>query len=152
MVLQLMWRRDFFWTWLIPRELWGFLIMCLTGFKSVSSFETLIPIIRAVGTTLVELTGLVNSIIIFLSQTTLLKLSTFLLGSISVILTVLHFLIYLFCVTIIIVLQQMSLHWEILVILLTQFSSTFFETQRMLLFIALLPWSLWSFKRCFVAG
>ena len=79
--------------------------MCLTGFKSVSSFETLIPIIRAVGTTLVELTGLVNSIIIFLSQTTLLKLSAFLLGSISVILTVLHFLIYLFCVTIIIVLQ-----------------------------------------------
>ena len=45
---------------------------------------------------LVELIDLVNSVIIFLSQMTLLKWLTFLLGSQTVILLVLHFWIYFF--------------------------------------------------------
>ena len=50
-----------------------------------------------------------NSVIIFLSQTTL----TFPLGSLPVTLTVLLFWIYFFLLTLVFVLQWLSLHWEI---------------------------------------
>ena len=70
---------------------------------------------------------LVNSVLIFLSQTTLLKWLTFLLGSQTVILTVLLFWIYLFLLTLVFVLQWLSLHWEIQIMLLSQFPLTFHQ-------------------------
>ena len=69
--------------------------------------------------------SLVNSVISFLSQTTLLRSLTFLLGSLTVTLTVLLFWIYLFLLTLVFVLQWLSLHWEILIMLLSQFPLTF---------------------------
>ena len=68
---------------------------------------------------------LVNSVIIFLSQMILLRWLTFLLGSQTVILIVLLFWIYLFLLTLVFVLQWLSLHWEILIMLLSQFPLTF---------------------------
>ena len=65
-----------------------------------------------------------NSVIIFLSQMTLLRSQGFLPGSLTVILTVLLFRIYLFLLTPVFVLQWLSLHWEIL-IMLSQFPLTF---------------------------
>ena len=62
---------------------------------------------------------------IFLSQTNLLIWLTFLLGSQTVILTVLLFWISFFLLTLVFVLQWLSLHWEILIMLLSQFPSTF---------------------------
>ena len=61
-----------------------------------SSLETLISTIRTGLLILVELIGLVNSVIIFLFQTTLLRCLTFLLRSQTVILTVLPFWISFF--------------------------------------------------------
>ena len=91
--------------------------MCLS-LEALTSIETSV---------LVELIDLVNSVIIFLSQLTLLRWLTFLLGSETVILTVLLFWIYLFLLTLIFVLQWLSLHWEILIMLLTQFLLTFYH-------------------------
>ena len=62
---------------------------------------------------------MVNSVIIFLSQTALLRWLTFLVGSQTVILTVLLFWIYVFFLTLVFVLQWLSLHWEILIMLLS---------------------------------
>ena len=87
------------------------------------SLETLTSIIWTGWPILVKLIDLVNSVIIFLSQMTLLRLLTFLLGSQTVILTDLPFWIYLFLLTLVLVLQWFSLHWEILV-LLSQFPLT----------------------------
>ena len=87
------------------------------------SLETLTSIIWTGWPILVKLIDLVNSVIIFLSQMTLLRLLTFLLGSQTVILTDL---------------QWFSLHWEILV-LLSQFPLTFHHIHiRMSHFTALL--------------
>ena len=58
-------------------------------------------------------------------QMTLLGWLTFLLGFQPMILTVLLFWIYLFLLTIVFVLQKLSLHWEILILLLSQFPLTF---------------------------
>ena len=69
--------------------------------------------------------GLVNSAIISLSQMMLLIWSNFLLGSLTVILTVLIIWIYLFLLPQVFVLQGLSLHWEILIRLLSQFPSIF---------------------------
>ena len=81
------------------------------------SLETLTSIIRTGLSILVELIGLVNSVIIFVSQMTLLIWLTFLLGSQTVILIVLPFWIYLFLLTLVFVLQWLSLRWEILIML-----------------------------------
>ena len=89
------------------------------------SLETLTSIIRTGLPILVELIDLVNSAIIFLSQMTLLKWLTFLLGSQTVILIVLLFWIYFFLLTLVFVLQWLSFHGEILNMLLSQFSLTF---------------------------
>ena len=51
------------------------------------------------------------------------------LGSLTVTLTVLLFWIYLFLLTLVFVLQWLSLHWEILIMLLSQFPLTFQSTQ-----------------------
>ena len=66
---------------------------------------------------------------IILSQMTFLRWLTFLLVSMTVTLTVLLFWIYLFLLTLVFVLQWLSLHWEILIILLSQFHylSTLFD-------------------------
>ena len=62
------------------------------------SFETLTSIIRTGLPILVELIGLVNYAIIFLSQLTLLRWLTFLLGFQTVILIVLLFWVYFYLV------------------------------------------------------
>ena len=65
--------------------------------------------------------GTDRSVMIFLSQTILLRWLTFLHGSQTVILTVLLFWIYLFLLMLVFALQWLSLHWEILIMLLSQF-------------------------------
>ena len=74
-----------------------------------------------------ELINLVNSVIIFLSQMVLLRWLTFLLGSQTVILTVLLFWIYFVLLMLVFVLQWLPLHWEILIMLLSQFPLTFHQ-------------------------
>ena len=74
---------------------------------------------------LVELINRVNSVIIFLSQITLLRWLTFLLGSQTVILIVLLFWIYFFFLTLVFVLQWLSLHCEILVYVVVSVSIDF---------------------------
>ena len=74
---------------------------------------------------LVELIDLVNSVIIFLSQMTLLRWLTLLFGSQTVILTIMLFWIYLFLLTLVLALQWLSLDWGILIMLLSQFPLIF---------------------------
>ena len=74
-----------------------------------------------------ELTNLVNLVIILLSQITLLRKLTFLLASLTVILTVLLFRISFFLLFVF-VLHWLTFHWEILITLLSQFSLTFCQT------------------------
>ena len=83
------------------------------------SLDTLTSIIRTGLPILVELINLVNSVIIFLSQMTLLRWLTFLRGSQTVILIVLLFWTYFFLLTLLFVPQWLSLHWEILVMWLS---------------------------------
>ena len=68
------------------------------------SLETLTPIKRTSLPILVELINLVNSVLIFVSQMTLLRGLTFLLQSQTVILMVLLFRIYFFLLTLVFVL------------------------------------------------
>ena len=103
------------------------------------SFETLTSIIRTGLPILVELIFQVISVTIFLSQMNLLRRPIFLLGSLTVILTVLLFWIYLFLLRLVFVLQWFLLHWEILIMLLSQFSLSFYHIHnRLPCFIALL--------------
>ena len=107
--------------------------MCL------SSETLLTSIIRTGLPILVELIDLVNSDILFLSQMTFLRCLTFLLGSQTVTLTVLLFWTYFFLLMLVFVLQWLSLHWEILIMLLSQFPLTFHHIHnRMPCFITLL--------------
>ena len=93
------------------------------------SLETLTSIIRTWLPILVELIDLLNSITFFLSQMTLLRWLTFLLGCPTVILTVLLFWIYFALLTLVFVLQWLSFRWEILIMLLSQFPLTFIFTK-----------------------
>ena len=110
-------------------------------------------------TILVELIDLVNSVIILISQMTLLRWLTFLLRYQTVILTVLHFLIYFFRLTLVFVLQWLSFHWEIL-ITLCQFPFTFYHIHNgmprfiplLMTILVLIGWSSWSFERCSMGG
>ena len=77
------------------------------------SLQTLASIIRTGLPIMVELINLVNSVIIFLCQMTLLRCLTFLLGSQTVILIALLFSIYFFLLMLVFVLQWLSLYWEI---------------------------------------
>ena len=65
----------------------------------------------------------------FLSQMTLLRCLTFLLGSLTVTRTVL-FWISFFLQTLVFVVQWVSLDWEILIMLLSQFPLTFRQSQN----------------------
>ena len=101
------------------------------------SLETLTSIIRTDLPILAELIDLVNSVIIFLSQMILLRWLTFLLGSQTVILIVLLFWIFFFLLMVTFVLPWLRLHWEILIMLLSQFPLTFHQIHnRMHRFIA----------------
>ena len=90
----------------------------------------------------------------------LLKWLIFLLGSLTVTLIVLLLWIYFSLLTLVFVLRWLSLHWKILVMLLSQFPMTFHKTQNgMSHFIARLMtnsywlgWSSWSFGRCSMGG
>ena len=95
-----------------------------THLLMVLSLETLTSIIRTSLPIPVELIDLVNSVIIFLPQMTLLKWLTFLRGSQTVILIVLLFWTYFFLLMLVILLQWFFLHWEILIVLLSQFPLT----------------------------
>ena len=103
------------------------------------SLETLTTILKTGLPVLVELIDLVNSFIIFLFQTTLIRWLTFQHASQTMILTALLFWIYLFLLMLAFVLQWFPLHWEILIILLSQFPLTFHHIHNgMSRFIALL--------------
>ena len=103
------------------------------------SLETLTFIIRTSLPILGQLIELVNSVVIPLFQTTLLKWLTFLLRSLTVVLTFLLFWICLFLLTLVFFLQWLSFHWEILIKLLSQFPLTFHHIHNeMSRFIALL--------------
>ena len=100
---------------------WSFFLSLCTVFDSISStidevllintsanvfvLETLMSIIRTGNPILVELIVLVNSVIIFLFQMTLLRWLNFLLGYMTVTLTVLLFWICFFLLTLVFVLQ-----------------------------------------------
>ena len=90
-------------------------------------FGDFMLIIRTGLPILVELINLVNSVIISLSQITLLRWLTFLLGSQTVILIVLLFWIYFFLLTLVFILQWLSPHCKILIMLLSQFPLTFHQ-------------------------
>ena len=91
------------------------------------SLETLMSIVRIGLSILVELINLVNSIITFLSRMTLLRWLTFLLGSQTVILIVLLFWFYFFLLMLVFLQQWLSLHWEILIILLSRLPLSFHQ-------------------------
>ena len=87
-------------------------------------------IIRTDSHILLELIVLLNSVITFLSQMTLLRWLTFLLRPLTVTLTVLLFWIYLFLLMLVFFLHWLSLHWEIVIMWLSQFPSTSCQTQN----------------------
>ena len=89
------------------------------------SLETLTSIIRTGVAILLELIDLVNFVLIFLSQMVLLRWFGFLLGSQTVILTVLVFWIYFFLLMLVFLPQWLSLHWQILIMLFSQFPLEF---------------------------
>ena len=61
---------------------------------------------------------------------TLLRWLTLLPGSLTLTLTILLFRIYFFLLTLVFVLQWVSLHWEFLILLLSQFPVTCSQTQK----------------------
>ena len=122
------------------------------------SLETLRSIKRTGLPILLELIYLVNYVIIFLSQLTLLRWLTFLLGSQTVILTVLFFWISFFLLMLVFVLQWFSLHWKILI--MSEFPLTFhhidnrmpcFITLLMTILVLIIAVSL-SFEKCSMGG
>ena len=116
------------------------------------SLETLTFIIRTGLPILVDQIHLVNSVIIFLSKMTLLiRWLTFLLGSQTVILIVLLFSTYFFLLTLVFVLQWLSLHWKILIMLLSQFPLTFHQIHTILVLIGMV-FVIISFERCSMGG
>ena len=66
----------------------------------------------------------------FLSQMALLRWLTLLLRSQTMILTVLLFWIHFYLLTLVFALQWLSLYWEILIMLLSQFPLTFHKIQN----------------------
>ena len=170
--------------------LWLYFIQCLTFFSSINhllhlcawflilfpltymrfyrsthllflSLETLTSIIRTGLPILVELIDLVNSVIISLSQMTLSRFLTFLLGFQTVILIVLLFWIYLFPLKLVSVLQRLWLSigkfWSCCCLgfnwLSVKFTTGFpISSHSLWLSLCWLGWSLWSFERCSMRG
>ena len=64
----------------------------------------------------------------------------FLLGSLTLTPTVLLYWIYLFLLVLVFVRQQFFLHWKILIMLLSQFPSTFCHTQNRMLHCIVYDW------------
>ena len=85
-------------------------VLSIKPSANVFVFGNFNSIIRTGLLILVELSDLVNFVITFLSQMTLLRWLTFLLGSQTVILIVLLFWISFFLLTLVFVLQWLSLH------------------------------------------
>ena len=85
-------------------------VLSINPSANVFVFGNFNSIIRTGLLILVELSDLVNFVITFLSQMTLLRWLTFLLGSQTVILIVLLFWISYFLLTLVFVLQWLSLH------------------------------------------
>ena len=129
MVLQFMWRKDFLCTEFISRKLCRFLLMFLTGFTSLSVW-LLFPLSIIFFVLCMELIDLVNPVMIFLSQMILPRWLIFLLGFLTMILTVLLIWSYFFLLMQVFVLQWLYLHWEILMMLLSQFPLTFYQTHN----------------------
>ena len=103
------------------------------------SLETLTSITKTGLSILVELIDLVSSAIIFPSQTTLLRWLTFILAYQAGVLKVLLFSISFFLLMLVFILQWLSFHWEILIMLSPQFPLTFhYIYNEMPRFIALL--------------
>ena len=113
--------------------------------------ETLMSFIRTGEPILVKLIDLVNSGIIFLSQMILLRLP-YLDPWLTLI--VLLFRIYFFLLTLVFVLQWLSLHWEILIMWLSPCYFHWLSIRcpvsllSLWLFLCWLGWYLWSFERC----
>ena len=139
------------------------------------SFETLTSIIRTGLPILVELIGLVNYAIIFLSQMTLLRWLTFLLGFQTVILIVLLFWVYFYLVMLtpcLVVAVQPYMEWipikkTMAYLLLGSWSCCCLIFHWLLIkfktgcsislhsiweFSCWLGWSSWSFERCSMVG
>ena len=94
-----------------------------------------------------------GTLIIFLSQTTLLRWLTFLHEFFTVTLTDLFIWIYFFLQMVTFVLQWPPLHWEILINVFSQIPYSFLQTQKgypfskhkLLLLLSWLGWSSWWF-------
>ena len=123
------------------------------------SLETLTSIIRTKLPILVELIDLVNSVIIFLSQMTLLRWLILLFGSQTVILIVLLLNVFLssdasICCTMAFPPLRNSDH----VVVSVSIDSIKFtmgcpvSLHSLWLFLCLLGWSSWSFERCSMRG
>ena len=135
-------------------------VLSINPSANVFVLETLTSIIRTGLPILIELINLVNSIIILLSQMTLLRWLTFLHGSQTVILIVLLFWTYFFLLTLVFVLQWLpsigkfwsccclSFHW--LSIKFTM--GCLVSSHSLWLFSCWLGSSLWSFERCSIGG
>ena len=86
-----------------------------------------------------ELIDLLSSVIIFLSQMTLFRCLTSLLGSLIVTVTVMLFWIFFYLLILVFVLQWLFLCWEILIMLVVSVSIDFSSNSK--LFSCLLGWS-----------
>ena len=124
------------------------------------SLEILTSIIRTGLFILVELIDLVNSVIIFVSQMTLLRWLTFLSGSQTVILIVLLFWTYFFLLMLVFVLQCFPSTWKFWSCCCLSFHwlSILFTTgcpislHSLWLLLCWLGWSSWSFERYYMGG
>ena len=117
-------------------KLCGFLLMFSTDFTSLSFLVHFNVHHKDWLTYSGGTDRLINSVIIFLSQMTLLRWLTFLLRSLTVTLTVLLIWICFFILMLVFVLQWLSLHWKVLIMLLSQPQLTFEQTQNKPRFIA----------------
>ena len=88
-----------------------------------------------------ELIDLLSSVIIFLSQMTLFRCLTSLLGSLIVTVTVMLFWIFFYLLILVFVLQWLFLCWEILIMLVVSVSIDFSSNSK--LFSGLLGRSSW---------
>ena len=79
---------------------------------------------------LYHFSDLVNSAIIFLSQMTLFKWLTFVPECLTVTLTALLFWISFFLLMLVFILQWLPFHWEILIMLMSQFPLASQQTQN----------------------
>ena len=101
-----------------------------------------------------------TTLTIFLSKMILLRRLSFLLGSMTVILTVLFFCTYSSLLKLVFVLKYISIHWGILSRFLSQFPLINCQTQKVMtvlsqslwLFLCWLGQSSWSFERSFIGG